>query len=114
MAITNATTPMPRFATGDVVKWVSHAGGFPVKKIGMIIAVVPAGVDAHRYIPEGRDFPGGMGAPRNHETYIVDAFQVRVIGYKTCLVRRRLYWPRVSILQDAVKSDRNALSGEML
>jgi len=72
---------------GDLVKWTSQSGGFTKSKRGRIIAVVPAGMEPERFIPEGHKYRSsyGFGISRNHESYLV-----AVDGEG-----RGLYWPRV-------------------
>lgn len=76
---------------GTRVTWKSQSQAFIKKKVGVIIAVVPAGKSPHDYIPQGYrcNSSDGFGLSRNHESYLV-----KVDGKG-----KRLYWPRVSYLK---------------
>lgn len=76
------------FAVGDTVTWTSQSSGYTRTKTGVIEEVVP---------PQGKPnrdrFPqlyrsSGVGAPRDHVSYVV-----RVAG-KTSKSAGTLYWPR--------------------
>ena len=73
---------------GDEVTWGSQAGGYTKEKMGIIVAIVPAGVgvvDAYPEIRTGGSAWGG-GISRNHQSYVVK-------------VGKKLYWPLVNHLQ---------------
>jgi hypothetical protein len=75
---------------GDIVSWESQSGGFKTKKVGTIMAVVPAKSSASLFIPEGFACNSklGYGLSRDHESYLV---KVKGKG-------RKLYWPLVKHL----------------
>ena len=77
-----------KFNVGDKTQWVSSG----VRKIGEVIAVVPAGKT-----PSDIGYPkaGGGGIARDHETYVIKGIKVDSKGpYGS----RALYWPFVSLL----------------
>jgi len=75
---------------GDVVSWISQSQGFKTRKMGKIVAVVPAGVDPHTCIPAGYhcNSSAGYGMHRREESYLVE---VEGKG-------KALYWPRISAI----------------
>lgn len=80
------------FKLGSVVKWTSGAGGGFKTKMGTIVEVVAIGhrPDRQRF---SRLYSGnGCGFGRNHESYVVQ-------------VKSRYYWPRVTLLSAAEKSE---------
>ena len=86
---------------GDRVKWTSQSGGYRKTKCGVIIAVVPPGCMAHRFVPiDYRNQSFNWGMQRDHESYIV---KVSGRGIPT-----KLYWPRVAYLK-LVKEEGNPL-----
>lgn len=76
---------------GTRVTWESQSSSFTKKKVGEVIAVVPAGASPNDYIPEGfiTNSPDGFGFSRKHESYLI-----KVDGRG-----KRLYWPRVKHLK---------------
>ncbi len=66
------------------VQWRSQGSGVWKVKEGEIVEIIPVG-----QTPDGNKYPtlraGGIGMPRNHESYVV-------------AVGKRHYWPRVSAL----------------
>ena len=82
-----------RFAVGDTATWTSQAGGYAKDKVGVVVAVVPAG-----QYPSREDFPSlyrnaGVGMHRDHESYVV---HVKGAG---------VYWPRTRALSLATEKD---------
>ncbi|WP_223566896.1 hypothetical protein [Agrobacterium tumefaciens] len=77
-----------KFKVGDKVEWISSG----VKKVGVIVGVVPAGKT-----PAEIGYPkaGGGGDPRDHETYVAKGIK---IDSKGPYGSRALYWPFVSLL----------------
>ncbi|ANJ76252.1 hypothetical protein PQH03_28180 [Ralstonia insidiosa] len=76
------------FAVGDTVTWTSQSSGYTRTKKGVIEEVVPT-----QGKPNRDQFPqlyrsAGVGAPRNHVSYVV-----RVAG-KTAKSAGTVYWPR--------------------
>ena len=51
----------------DTVTWTSSAGGYRKTKTGIIVEVVPAGVDPLKITMD----IGYPGLPRRHESYLV-------------------------------------------
>jgi hypothetical protein len=72
----------------DRVEWTSQAAGIETRKVGVIVEVVPP-----NHYPKTKR--GGIGAPRNHESYVV---RVTQRGGKRISA---LYWPLVSHLRPA-------------
>lgn len=77
-----------KFSVGDKVEWVSSG----VKKIGEIIAVVPAGKTP---VEIGYPKAGGGGVARDHETYVAKGVKH---DSKGAYGSKALYWPFVSLL----------------
>lgn len=75
-----------RFAVGDTVAWTSQAGGYAKTKVGVVVAVVPAGEYPSREDYASLYRNAGVGMPRDHESYVV-----RVKG-------GGVYWPRAKAL----------------
>jgi len=86
---------------GDYVTWTSQSAGTTKTKAGSVVAIVPVGANPdtviagdlwadHRYRGFAYVWTGSYGLPRNHESYLI-------------AVGRKLYWPRVSLLQPEVK-----------
>ncbi len=75
---------------GDLVEWSSQSQGHLTLKRGTVIAVVPPDVRPDGCLPDGFTCASGsgFGAPRRHESYLV---QVEGKG-------KRLYWPKVKYL----------------
>lgn len=80
------------FNVGDTVTWTSQAGGHTRIKVGSIEEVVPPGSLPNRAKFEPLFRSGGVGAPRNHVSYVV-----RVPG-KTTKSAGTVYWPRAAAL----------------
>lgn len=78
-----------KFKVGDKVEWTSSN----VKKIGEIIAVVPADKTP---VEVGYRKAGGGGLPRGHETYVIEGHRVNERGVKYGY--RSLFWPVVRLL----------------
>lgn len=77
-----------KFRVGDRVIWTSQSQGFTTTKTGIIVAVVPGGVDPIKVVPAGMKIMPLHGVARNYESYLV-----QVGGSKT------LYWPLVKNLK---------------
>ena len=77
-----------KFRVGDRVIWTSQSQGFTKTKTGIIVAVVPGGVDPIKVVPAGMKIMPLHGFARNYESYLV-----QVAGSKT------LYWPLVNNLK---------------
>ena len=75
-----------KFRLGDKVQWRSQAGGYTVDKVGVVVAIVPAGADPWECLPPGTS--GDFGFSRDHESYLVMRGK-----------RPKLYWPRVTALK---------------
>lgn len=76
------------FVVGDSVTWTSQSSGYTRTKTGLIEEVVPP-----KGMPNRGQFPhlyrgAGVGAPRDHVSYVV-----RVPG-KTSKSAGTVYWPR--------------------
>ena len=76
------------FRVGDSVTWTSQSSGYTRTKTGVIEEVVPS-----QWMPNRDQFPQlyrgpGVGAPRDHVSYVV-----RVAG-KTAKSAGTVYWPR--------------------
>jgi hypothetical protein len=69
----------------QTVRWTSQAQGFAKTKVGVIVEVVPSGQlpDHDKFLSLYRG--SGVGAPRNHTSYVVK-------------VGSKIYWPRASKL----------------
>jgi hypothetical protein len=81
---------MDKFEVRSKVRWTSQSQGYTTKKVGEVVAVVPAGCHPKDCIPRGYKLrPTGL--PRNHESYLVSAK-----GHGTFLL-----WPRVDSLERA-------------
>ena len=78
---------------GTRVKWLSQSSGRETKKVGVIVAVVPANARPEKFIPRGyrQNSTNGYGKTRDHTSYLV-----QVLGKGNML-----YWPRVYTLQRA-------------
>lgn len=80
---------MQKFEIGQNVEWVSSN----VKKVGEIIAVVPAG---KRPRDVGHPKAGGGGDARNHDSYVIRGQQV----WKGVIQPAKYwYWPVVSLIK---------------
>lgn len=75
---------------GDKVEWESQSLGNWTRKVGVIVAVVPAGRDPKWLAPSGTVIHSLHAYSRNEESYLVQVGK-----------RRLLYWPRVSWLSMA-------------
>jgi hypothetical protein len=76
------------------VVWTSQSSGYRKTKVGIIVAVVPPGVDPTTCIPPGyRMLNKEPGAPRKIESYLVR------VGNS-----RKLYWPLVNKLKKVKES----------
>ena len=88
---------MKTFAVGSKVAWASQAHASEVEKHGVVVAVVPEGYDvraiARSYAAASVQFDGDL--PRNHESYLV-----LVKTGKDGRGKPKLYWPRVSALDE--------------
>ena len=82
---------MPDFINGDVVQWESQSAGRVAEKHGTIVEVVP-----ENSYPQSIKKRKGLGAPRNHESYVVRASVMN--GSEAQKKRTKLYWPRVKQL----------------
>lgn len=75
-----------KFGLGQHVRWVSQAGGIAAEKTGRVVEIIDAGDR-----PKG---VRGAGAPRNHESYVVEAMAKHHSRYSPkAVVRTALYWP---------------------
>ncbi len=77
------------FRLGDEVRWSSQAAGCWKTKVGMIVAVVPAGKPAYEHVPPDSRCKDTRATPRREESYLVQ------VGGR----RMDLYWPRASQLE---------------
>jgi hypothetical protein len=77
-----------KFKIGNMVEWMSQSHGSWVAKMGMIVAIVPAYKRVGDHTPDVFTSPFSSGCPRDHESYLVQ------VGN-----RKLLYWPRVSVLK---------------
>jgi len=89
------------FHVGDKVSWTSQSAGYRRTKMGTVEAVVPVkGLpDRERFVQLWRG--AGVGLPRDHVSYVV-----RVAG-KTEKSAGKLYWPRVSALNEVEVTHEN-------
>lgn len=71
---------MEKFVVGDIVSWTSSAGGVSKNKVGPVVEVIQAGSVPY---PRSGLRADRLGAPRNHESYVVK-------------VGSLFYWPRVN------------------
>ncbi|PQV79353.1 hypothetical protein BS424_17360 [Cronobacter sakazakii] len=80
------------FKLNDEVKWSSSSNGVTKVKIGVIVEVIPAGVNVRRFeLGRQLDAPG---LPRKEESYIV------CVGPKPgSRAKPKYYWPRVNALR---------------
>jgi hypothetical protein len=76
-----------KFRLGDKVKWVSQANAGWLKKVGIVVEVVP-----EYKFPQ---HPHGCGGYRRVESYVVE------VPGKTPKAKPKLYWPVPSLLQKA-------------
>lgn len=83
------------FKIGDKVTWVSQAGGHTKVKSGVVEEVVKPGGRPSREAFESLYTGNGVGAPRQHLSYVV-----RVPG-ATSKSAGVVYWPRAASLQPA-------------
>ncbi|MDN7577451.1 hypothetical protein QZM25_33080 [Burkholderia contaminans] len=83
------------FKVGDKVTWVSQAGGHTKVKSGVVEEIVKPGARPSREAFESLYTGNGIGAPRNHQSYVV-----RVPG-ATAKAAGAVYWPRAASLQPA-------------
>jgi len=84
---------------GDQVYWESQAAGITQRKEGKIVEIVPAG-----RLPETKRT--NVGAPRDHESYVVRA--TKKSGKR---VTSALYWPLVKYLRPT-NQDQGETHGE--
>lgn len=84
-----------QFAVGDAVTWTSQSSGYTRTKTGVIEEVVPTKGMPNRERFEQLYRAAGVGAPRDHVSYVV-----RVAG-KTSKSAGTVYWPRVAGLKKA-------------
>jgi len=72
---------------GDRVQWTSQSAGVTTTKRGVIVAVIPPGMEPEMYMTAEYHCgsPDGFGMRRYHESYLV-----KVDGKGN-----GLYWPRV-------------------
>jgi len=93
------------FKLGQTVTWTSQAGGHAKTKTGRVVAVIAGGRGsgdrASKYIRDAKRsgthrscFGGGWD--RNSESYVVE-----VRDGRTSRAKPILYWPVVSLLQEA-------------
>lgn len=85
--MSNKNTVRPALIKGDKVSWTSTSNGSTIKKVGTITRVVEAGLTPNSW--DCSEYGGG--APRDHESYVVEVSGPRG-GVKQ-------YWPRVSALR---------------
>lgn len=85
---------MNKFQLGQEVTWSSQAQGVVKTKVGVVVEVIPAGEhpDRERFEPLYRG--SGVGSSRNHESYVVEAFDPT--GKSSV---RKVYWPRTAALR---------------
>ncbi len=93
---------MDQITQGDVVAWSSQANGGTTRKVGQVVAVIPAGAagaarvrrEVNERVTAGthRSAFGG-GSARGHESYLVEV----VTGGPAA--KKALYWPVVSRLE---------------
>jgi hypothetical protein len=86
---------------GTKVKWTSQSQSYELKKIGTIIAVIPAGaflpacLTSEQYASFAKG--AGPGLPRNHVSYVVSVPPVKGKA------KAKLYWPIASKLKEVTK-----------
>jgi hypothetical protein len=87
------------FKVGDKVRWISHARGRWVEKVGEVVEVVPPhrGVRLSKYRGDYILSSFSKSNPRLRESYVV---AVPVKDGKP-----KLYWPRANQLEPLDKSD---------
>jgi len=94
--------PTKTWEIGDLVKWVSGAGGSYTEKRGEIVAIVPAGVAPPHFPSLCKRYNAtnayGGGGKRSHESYIV-------LVSDFCGRKPKLYWPRASSLKPEAKEE---------
>ncbi|EOI3527703.1 hypothetical protein ACMSYW_000878 [Cronobacter dublinensis] len=81
-----------KFKLNDEVKWSSSASGFTKVKIGVIVEVIPAGVNVRKF-ELGRQLDA-LGLPRKEESYIVCVWP-----NPGSRAKPKYYWPRVNALR---------------
>jgi len=94
-----------RIARGALVDWTSHGGGWPTRKEGRVVALVPAGVDPLEICPELRSVPKSR-IKFDMRPAAVDRYVIRV--FKTSRHGGLVYYygPRADFLERAVADDR--------
>lgn len=85
---------MAIFKAGDKVQWVIRRNGVWIPRMGMVLAVVPPGVDPEACIPPGNTRTDAvLGSVRNHHSYLVKTWEA---DGRTCV-----FWPKVAKLYPA-------------
>ena len=75
------------YEIGNYIRWETASNGEKIKKVGIVIAVVPPFANPHDYVPVGYSF-NSTAEPRKEQSYLI-----RVPGYNN------LYWPYTSLIE---------------